>query len=115
VDDPARGYGPGMSAQGTIQLERSTAYTDKLRAYKVTVDGTEVGTIKQGTTESFPVAPGSHDVQLKLDWAYSPILTVDVPPGGTVRLQCRPRPNPFTVLWYSTVARKKYLRLEPAA
>ena len=104
-----------MSAQGTIQLERGTASTDKLRAYKVLVDGAEVGTIKQGTTESFPVAPGTHDVQLKIDWALSPIVTVDVPAGGTVRLTCRPKANPFTVIWYSTVGRKSYLRLEPAA
>jgi hypothetical protein len=103
-----------MSAQGTIQLERPTAYVDKLRAYKVMVDGTEVGTIKQGTTEAFTVVPGSHEVQLKLDWALSPPLTVDVPAGGTTELRCRPRGNPLTALWYSTFGRKRYLVLEPA-
>ncbi len=104
-----------MSAQGTIELERTKAWTDKLRAYKVTVDGAEVGTIKQGTTESFTVAPGAHEVQLKIDWALSPPLTVDVPAGATVALTCRPRANVLTILWYSTLGRKHYLRLEPAA
>ena len=103
-----------MSAQSTIELQRGSAYTDRVRAYKVLVDGQEVGTIKNGKTETFNVAPGRHDVMLKIDWATSPTLTVDAPPGGTVRLTCRPKANPFTVLWYTLFARKKYLRLEPA-
>src|SRR5687767_12871512 len=104
-----------MSAQSTLQLERDSTYTDRVRAYKVLVDGLEVGTIKNGSTETFTVAPGRHDVMLKIDWATSPPLTIDVSPGGTVRLSCRPRANPLTGLYYATFGRNKYLRLEPVS
>ncbi len=100
-----------MSAQGTIEIAREKAYVDKARAYRVLVDGTEVGRIKEGETQSFAVAPGSHEVLLKIDWATSPAVTVDVSPGGTARLGARPKPNPFTAIFYSLFARKKYLQL----
>lgn len=102
-----------MSAQSTLELQRASTYTDRVRAYRVLVDGEEVGRIKNATTETFPIAPGPHEVQLKIDWAYSPPLAIDASPGGTVRLQCRPRANPLTGLYYTILARKKYLRLEP--
>src|SRR5687767_7984917 len=99
-----------MSAQATIELQRGSAYTDRLRAYKVLVDGREVGQIKNGQTESFTVEPGRHEVMLKIDWATSPPVTIDATPGATTRLSCRPRANPLTALYYTTLGRKNYLR-----
>ena len=104
-----------MSTQSTLELQRGSAYTDRVRAYKVLVDGQEVGTIKNKSTESFTIAPGRHDVTLKVDWASSSPVTIDAPPGGTVRLQCGPRATPFTAIWYTIFARKKYLKLEPVS
>jgi hypothetical protein len=101
-----------MSAQGTIEIAREKAYVDKARAHKVLIDGTEVGRIKEGETQSFPVAPGAHEVVLKIDWATSPAVTVDVAPGSTAKLRTRPNGNPLTAIFYALFARKKYLTLE---
>jgi hypothetical protein len=103
-----------MAAQSTIEIQRASKYTDRVRAYKVHVDGKEVGTIKNGETAEFQVAPGTHEVKLTIDWTSSPPLTIDAPPGGAVRLTCAPRANPFTALWFATVGKNRYLKLEPA-
>jgi hypothetical protein len=101
-----------MSAQGTIEITREKAYVDKVRAHKVLIDGTEVGKIKEGETESYPVTPGSHDVVLKIDWATSPTVTVDVAPGASAKLRTRPNGNALTAIFYAFFARKTYLTLE---
>jgi hypothetical protein len=98
-----------------IELQRASAYTDRVRAYHLLVDGEDVGTIKNGETKTFPIAPGAHEVMLKIDWAYSPPVRIEVAPGATVRLSCRPKANPLTGLYYTLFARKKYLKLEPVS
>jgi hypothetical protein len=86
---------------------------DRIRKYQILVDGTELGTIKNGETVSLPIQPGRHEVKLKIDWAYSPPLEIDAPPGGTVKLRARPKANPLTALYYTLVAKEQYLLLEP--
>jgi hypothetical protein len=103
-----------MSAQSTLEITRRSAITDRARAYKVRVDGRQVGSIRNGKTESFPIEPGSHEVMLQVDWGWSPPVTIQVVSGTTTRLTCGPRANLLTGLYYATFGRKKYLRLEPA-
>jgi hypothetical protein len=100
------------TGEGRITVARGGAYVDKARAYKVMLDGTEVGRVKDGKTESFSVPAGAHELNLKVDWATSPTMRFDVAPGEEVRFACRPAGNPFTALLYSLFARKKYLKLE---
>ena len=101
-----------MSAQSTIKLERESKYMDRIRKYQVIVDGEEVGTIKNGESATFKIAPGPHELVLQIDWASSPPVTIDARPGGTVRLACRPKANPLNALYYILFARQKYLELD---
>ncbi|MEX0663729.1 MAG: hypothetical protein WD598_03030 [Acidimicrobiia bacterium] len=101
-----------MSAQSTIQLERASKFMDRIRKYQVFVDAEEVGTIKNGESVSFPIAPGRHEVVLLIDWASCPPVTIDAKPGGTVRMACRPKANPLNALYYVLFAREKYLELD---
>jgi hypothetical protein len=104
-----------MSAQSTVELNRASKFTDRIRSYQVFVDGEEVGKIKNGEHATFSVAPGRHEVKLKIDWTESPPVTIDASPGGSVRLTCSPRANPFTAMYYILFARTKYLRLDPVS
>jgi hypothetical protein len=103
-----------MSTLGTVEIQRQRRYTGFAQTYKVLVDGQEIGTIKNGTTTSFDVAPGHHEIQLKIEITQSPPLEIDVPAGGTVPLTCGPRANPFTALLYTLFRPKRFLRLDPA-
>jgi hypothetical protein len=97
--------------EGRVTLTRAKAYVDKVRAYKVLLDGQSVGRIKEGETQSFSAPAGPHQLQLKVDWAGSPTFTFDLAPGDDVRFICRPKANAFTAILYSLFARNKYLLL----
>ena len=89
-----------MDQPATVILHRPPAWSDRLRAYRFVVDGEVRGHIRRGKTLSFEIQPGRHWAQALIDWTGSPQLEFEAAPGETVRLEVRPRPNPFTVLWY---------------
>ncbi len=66
-----------ITGLGTLHLTRGKGYADMTRSYHVLIDGEDVGTIKQGQTISLDVAPGEHEMQLKIDWARSNLLRFD--------------------------------------
>ena len=51
-----------------IRLKRDSGYADRMRAYKVILDGKEVTKIRNGQQIELDVAPGNHEVYLKIDW-----------------------------------------------
>lgn len=101
------------AGEGKVTIARASAYVDRARAYKIMIDGHEVGRIKNDTSQTLSVPAGSHELFLKVDWATSPPLTVDVSPGQEVRYVCRPTANAFLAVLYSFFNRKNYLTLEP--
>jgi hypothetical protein len=99
-----------------VNIERKAGgWVDRARAYKILIDGTEVGKIKAGEVHSSEVAPGTHEVHLKIDWTRSPSVELDLAEGGQAQLFCRPNANIFTVLWYIIFDRKNYVWLERTA
>jgi hypothetical protein len=99
-----------MAAQ--IHVDRvANLWIDRARAYKVVVDGQPIGDIRRGESKTFDVPAGAHEVNMKIDWALSPVVALDLPEGGSARLECGPRANILTLLWYITFARKRYVRL----
>lgn len=76
---------------GVITLTRVPGgWRDRLRRYQVIVDDEQVAMIKRGERLSLPVTPGRHTVFLRISWARSPALEVDVAPGEAVALECAP-------------------------
>jgi len=56
----------------TVEIKREQKKaTDRLRGYKVVVDGKTVGKVGNGETVSFEIAPGHHEIYLKMDWKKS--------------------------------------------
>lgn len=101
MDNPASGK---ITVTRTANLLR-----DRARRYKVFVDGDLCGLIAIGQHFNFPVAAGSHDVQIRIDWCSSPTVRVEVPPSGVAALECGPgSPVPF---YNITFGRKKYVSL----
>jgi hypothetical protein len=50
---------------------RDSGHADRLRAYKVIVDGNTAGEIRNGETMEFPISSGQHDLLFKNDWCGS--------------------------------------------
>lgn len=64
---------------------------DRLRSYVVMVDERPSGYLRRGKEIVINVAPGHHEVRIKIDWTGSPRLPVDVQPGQQVNLVAIPK------------------------
>lgn len=104
-----------MTGEGTIVLSRASAYADRVRAYKVMLDGRQIGEIRNGETQRFSVSAGmTHALHLKIDWTSSQPVTFDLAPGETARFNCSPKGNALSAMLFALFTPKKYLRLERA-
>jgi hypothetical protein len=104
-----------MSA--SITLARGTGYADRLRAYRVMLDCREIGRIGNGETKLFPVAPGQHELAVKIDWCSSNDVSFSLPSDQSLAFLCDSTLRGlklFAVLYYALFARKKYLWLRRA-
>lgn len=106
------GSGSTDTGEGSrIQITRRTTYWwDLLRAYRIYIDGQYVGKIRNGEAAEFLVAPGLHEVFLRIDWCGSPRLSVKCAPGGEARLTCRAHLNPFGAYFAIFFAPNEYIR-----
>lgn len=84
-----------------ITLKRKKAWGDCLRSYKILLDGTEVGTIKQGHTWTHNCNPGQHSLQLKVDWLTSPKVDFEVTSDNQpIVFECRNNIIPMLAIVY---------------
>lgn len=100
--------------RATIHIERELGgLADRLRAYRVILDGHEVGKIRRGERITLDVDPGRHEIYLKIDWARSPTITLELAPKEEGRLVCAPNANLVTLYYYTTFGRDRYIKLDP--
>ena len=80
----------GPAGTGVIRLHRLRDY-QRLRTYRVRIDGNLAGKIAAGKTVDFPVPPGEHLIRLTLDrfWG-TRVVTLQVREGELVEFTCRP-------------------------
>ncbi|HEY9030891.1 MAG TPA: hypothetical protein VIM93_05975 [Kangiella sp.] len=70
-----------------IKITRDSGYADRVRKYKVICNGDEVAMVGNGESIEFETSSGEKEIYLKIDWCRSNKVTINVPPGGEVRLQ----------------------------
>jgi hypothetical protein len=97
-----------------IEVERSPdLWPDRLRKYKVLVDGTVVGSIGPGESLVATVDAGSHEVRAKIDWCGSEGVSVEVGSNETARLSVRSGVRSvFLLPLYLSVRRNRYITVE---
>jgi hypothetical protein len=102
---------------GRISISRDSGYADRIRQFRIALDGQTIGTIGDGHDASFDVEAGPHTLRLGVDWARSNPVQFRVEPGETVRFTCASRARGSRVLLaavYSTILSQRYIRLERA-
>lgn len=72
---------------GTVEVIRSRNILGTMRNLNVEVDGTRVGVVKYNSETTFSLAPGPHQVAVKMDWYKSNPVHLDVETGQTYRLR----------------------------
>lgn len=78
-----------MDNQARIIIRRSSEWLNRLRGFRVMIDGQEAGRISNGATEEFKVAPGAHKIFCKIDWCSSRGYEVNLQAGETSYLFVR--------------------------
>lgn len=101
-----------MPNSSSIVVRRGNdIWMDRNRRYKVLIDGQVVGKLRKNQSESYGVTSGEHQVRVKIDFVKSNSLTVSVPVGQTLNLNCRGHGS--LVALFNTLFRwNKYLDLE---
>jgi len=87
---------------------------DKVRAYRIELDGQAVGRINAGQTVEIRVATGEHSIVAKIDWCGSPPLNFDIREGETLQFECGSNLQGlriFLALVYVFFLRHQYLTL----
>jgi hypothetical protein len=94
-----------------IRVERQKGYYGMIRALVILVDGTPLGSIKQGETIIFEVPEIGQEIWGKMDWAETPHLSLQgYNPDKTVVFKGCFSLNPFKNLGVSNMPFKVFLR-----
>jgi hypothetical protein len=75
------------SAPGTIRIERTHQFANRIRPITIWLNGEKVGRVRDGAVVDFAVAPGPHEVQAEIDWCVTETILVRVEAGGQVTLR----------------------------
>jgi hypothetical protein len=82
-----------------VRLTRVSApVRDRLRSYRVELDGTVVGKIRSGESTDFKVEPGHHRLRVKGDWTGSQTLSFEIKKGALAHFECQPNGHSPTAL-----------------
>jgi hypothetical protein len=98
----------------TIRLKRDSGYADRLRKYRVLLDGQEIGRIGDGEEKVFEITSGQHQLVVKVDWAKTPAVSFVAGQGQTAKFSCGSNLRGFRLifaLYYAIFASGKYLWL----
>jgi hypothetical protein len=98
-----------------LTVVRDSGYADRLRVYKIVLDGAVVGTIGNGETKTFAVVPGKHSLSLKIDWCGSKPVTFAAADGATLTFDAKSNLRGAKLVgafWRSVFAWNSWLLLE---
>jgi hypothetical protein len=101
-----------MTAElGTLVLRRPpTAWRDRVRGYRIQVDGVSRFTIRRGEERALELAPGPHRVRARIDWSGSPEIDVAIEAGSSTTCLVEPAGSFFSVYW-RMFTRTRWLKL----
>ncbi len=70
-----------------IKIERTNEFLNRMRDYKIYIDGKEVGTIANGETKTFETNSGQHTLAAKIDWCASPEILININDAETKKFR----------------------------
>ncbi len=96
----------------TLRVQRPQDTGGMLRDLRVLVDGERLAGLKPGESADLVLSPGQHEVQGAMDWAHSPIVTVDLHDGMTAVVEVS---LPFTAVFRSFFSPKRAIQARVVA
>lgn len=68
----------------TIRLKRKSEVENKMRNFKILLNGKEIGKISDGELKDFSIEPGKHTLTAKIDWCSSKPLELNMSSNETM-------------------------------
>jgi hypothetical protein len=81
-----------------VKIKRDSRYADRIRLYKIVLDGNVIGKIKNGQQLELEVPPGKHQLHLKIDWCRSNFVDFEAN-GGSIEFECGNNIRGFKILF----------------
>lgn len=100
-----------------LKIKRAANFWDRLRSYKVVLDGKVVGEIRHDQELQLDAPPGKHQLYMKIDWCRSNIVEFESS-GELDEFECGNSMEGLRVwltMVYVTALRNSYLWLSRAA
>lgn len=82
-----------------VRLTRISApLRDRLRSYRVELDGKIIGKLRSGERTDFHIEPGHHRIRMKGDWTGSQTLSFEIKKGAVAHFECQPSGHSLSAL-----------------
>jgi hypothetical protein len=92
-----------------LRIIRSAEFSNRIRSFRLYLDGTKIGDIANGEIKDFEITPGRHRLIAKIDWTTSNEIEFEVAEQDVVFNVCGT--NPALALYYITFGWRNYLKL----
>jgi hypothetical protein len=89
-----------MENKAKIILTRPRQWFNQTRTFRIWIDGNEMGSIRNGSSETVMVDPGNHSLQCRLAWYGSPEIRLSLEPGESSWFRVR---NGMKYYWPSFI------------
>jgi hypothetical protein len=107
-----------MVQTAQITIRRGKTYADRLRVYKVSVDGNAVASVRVGESVTVPISPGRHSLGMLIDWCGSETIEFEAAPQQHMVFECGSNLAGWRlllILFYVVYRTNRYLWLRRAA
>ena len=82
-----------------IVIDRKAGLGDKLREYKIYIDGQIVDSIAEDETKTLNLEKGKHELLLKIDWARSNMVCFELEDDEILHFTCRSAATPVRLVF----------------
>lgn len=96
----------------TLRVVRGGGYADRLRQYKIFINGTQAGAIARDATLDLEVQSGALTIEARLDWGRSHPLRIDATPDQRIVIEVLNNWGALLALWGITFGFRTYLKLK---
>jgi hypothetical protein len=101
-----------MNGEAYVEVERdANLWRDRIRAYRVFIDGTEAGSVRHGSTWKLAISPGPHRMRMSIGWCHSQQVDFDVQLGETTWFRCGPSAGSWRIFYDMTIGWRRYISL----
>jgi len=85
-----------------------------LRSYVVVLDGRKVGGVRSGESVTIQAEPGPHELHMKMDYARSRSLKIELAAGQCVGVRCWSKATrlPLLLPYWMTFGYSRYIGIE---